>query len=83
MNNPCNDGEYVENNNKEIFKDEVAENSTKIGATLMKDPTNCLLITNLQRPFVNSSLESLLTKYGKISNFWLDFIKTHCYVKVE
>ena len=47
------------------------------------DSTKCLLITNLQRPFVNSSLEALLSKYGKITNFCLDFIKTHCYVEVS
>ena len=82
MNKPYEERENVENINKEILKDEVSENSIKNGSNLSKHPTNSLLITNLQRPFVNSALESLLKNYGKIINFWLDFIKTHCYVKV-
>ena len=48
-----------------------------------KSENKCLLILNLQRPFVNSALEVLLGKYGKIEKFWLDFIKTHSYVQVN
>ncbi len=61
---------------------EVDVSNSKILSKSEKDATKCLLLTNLQRPFVNSSLEALLAKYGKITNFWLDFIKTHCYVEV-
>jgi len=82
LNKPNEERENVENINKEILKDEVSENSTMIFSDFSKHPTNSLLIRNLQRPFVNSALESLLKNYGKITNFWLDFIKTHCYVKV-
>ena len=82
MNKPYEDREILENIYKEILKYDVSENSKKNVSNLSKHPTNSLLITNLQRPFVNSALESLLKKYGKITNFWLDFIKTHCYVKV-
>ena len=44
--------------------------------------SKCLHILNLQRPFVSQSLEALLSKYGKIVRFWLDFIKTNSYVEV-
>jgi apoptotic chromatin condensation inducer in the nucleus len=45
--------------------------------------SKCLLILNLQRPFISQNLEALLNKYGKVQRFWLDFIKTHCYVEVS
>jgi apoptotic chromatin condensation inducer in the nucleus len=45
--------------------------------------SKCLLILNLQRPFISQNLETLLNKYGKVQRFWLDFIKTHCYVEVR
>ena len=63
--------------------EEADVSNLKIPLKSEKDSTKCLLITNLQRPFVNSALEALLSKYGKINNFWLDFIKTHCYVEVS
>jgi len=44
--------------------------------------SKCLLILNLQRPFVTNALDSLLSKFGKVEKFWLDNIKTHCYVEV-
>ena len=76
---------YNTGNNDNINKENsnVEEKDSRIVANLEKDPSKCLLITNLQRPFVNSALELLLAKYGKINNFWLDFIKTHCYVEVR
>jgi apoptotic chromatin condensation inducer in the nucleus len=45
--------------------------------------SKCLLILNLQRPFISQNLEALLNKYGIVQRFWLDFIKTHCYVEVS
>jgi hypothetical protein len=45
--------------------------------------SKCLLILNLQRPFVSQTLESLLNKFGNVHRLWLDFIKTHCYVEVS
>ena len=45
--------------------------------------SKCLLILNLQRPFVTNSLDSLLIGYGKVERFWLDYINSHCYVEVR
>ena len=42
-----------------------------------------ILITNLQRPFTQIQLQELLCKSGNIANFWLEKIKTHCYVEVK
>jgi hypothetical protein len=47
-----------------------------------KPETKTLLVTNLQRPFVNSALHDLLNKAHKFVRIWIDFIKTHCYVEV-
>jgi hypothetical protein len=41
-----------------------------------------LLIKNLKRPFAVSSLKELLTEFGAIKDFWIDSIKTHCFVTV-
>jgi RNA recognition motif-containing protein len=97
LNDKENNGENISNTNTNLNNIEQNLVITQKGDTLSeenevsntgilpdteKDPSKCLLITNLQRPFVNSALESLLAKYGKITNFWLDFIKTHCYVQV-
>jgi hypothetical protein len=45
--------------------------------------TRTLLVTNLQRPFVNSALQDLLNSKHKYVRMWIDFIKTHCYVEVS
>jgi len=47
-----------------------------------KPESCCLLITNLQRPFSNSALNELLNKDGKFKRFWMDMVKSHCYVEV-
>jgi hypothetical protein len=62
-------------------KEEIKNNLNVVKTN--KNESKCLLILNLQRPFVNSALEVLLGKYGKIEKFWLDFIKTHSYVQVN
>lgn len=82
------------NNNDEEMKnvetpsnmntDTVVENKEEqMGLQDSKKATKCLLVLNLQRPFVSSALESLLSAYGKVDKFWLDSIKTHCYVQYE
>lgn len=47
--------------------------------------TNILYITNLVRPFTVLQLKGLLARTGKISEngFWIDKIKSKCYVKYE
>jgi len=62
----------IKNNNVEQEK---KDNTNSIN-------TSTLLITNLKRPLRNESLKELLSTYGMISKFWIDKIKTHCYVQV-
>lgn len=49
------------------------------------NPSNILFITNLVRPFTVLQLKSLLQRTGRISEdgFWIDKIKSKCYVKYE
>jgi len=47
-----------------------------------KPESCCILISNLQRPFSNVALQKLLNTHGAVKRFWMDFIKTHCYVEV-
>lgn len=49
------------------------------------NPSNILYITNLVRPFTVLQLKSLLQRTGKIveDGFWIDKIKSKCYVKYE
>lgn len=48
-------------------------------------PCNILYITNLVRPFTVLQLKSLLQRTGKIveDGFWIDKIKSKCFVKYE
>lgn len=43
-------------------------------------PTNSLRIDQFLRPFTLKAVQELLGKTGSVSNFWMDQIKTHCYV---
>ncbi|XP_058179514.1 uncharacterized protein LOC131298188 isoform X2 [Rhododendron vialii] len=45
-----------------------------------KPPTNSLRIDHFLRPFTLKAVQALLGKTGTISSFWMDHIKTHCYV---
>ncbi|KAL3524749.1 hypothetical protein ACH5RR_013121 [Cinchona calisaya] len=45
-----------------------------------KPPTNSLRIDHFLRPFTLKAVQELLGKTGTITNFWMDQIKTHCYV---
>ncbi|XP_016487330.2 uncharacterized protein LOC107787584 isoform X3 [Nicotiana tabacum] len=45
-----------------------------------KVPTNSLLIGNFLRPFTLKAVQELLSKTGTVTNFWMDAIKTHCFV---
>ncbi|KAF2284090.1 hypothetical protein GH714_018925 [Hevea brasiliensis] len=42
--------------------------------------TNSLRIDNFVRPFTLKAVQELLGKTGKVTSFWMDQIKTHCYV---
>ncbi|PKA49548.1 hypothetical protein AXF42_Ash004088 [Apostasia shenzhenica] len=42
--------------------------------------TSSLRIDNFLRPFTLKAVQDLLAKTGKVCDFWMDHIKTHCYV---
>uniref|UniRef100_A0A6N2LY53 SAP domain-containing protein n=1 Tax=Salix viminalis TaxID=40686 RepID=A0A6N2LY53_SALVM len=45
-----------------------------------KPPTNSLRIDCFLRPFTLKAVQELLGKTGSVTSFWMDHIKTHCYV---
>ncbi|CAH8345146.1 unnamed protein product [Eruca vesicaria subsp. sativa] len=45
-----------------------------------KEPTNSLRIDRFLRPFTLKAVQELLGKTGNVTSFWMDSIKTHCYV---
>ncbi|VFQ86720.1 unnamed protein product [Cuscuta campestris] len=45
-----------------------------------RTPTDSLRIDNFVRPFTLKAVQELLGKTGKVCSFWMDHIKTHCYV---
>ncbi|CAL0304725.1 unnamed protein product [Lupinus luteus] len=45
-----------------------------------RSPTNSLRIDRFLRPFTLKAVQELLGKTGKVNSFWMDQIKTHCYV---
>ncbi|KND04192.1 hypothetical protein, variant [Spizellomyces punctatus DAOM BR117] len=46
-------------------------------------PSSTLVIRNFIRPLTVQQVKELLASYGKVENFWMDKIKTHCYVTYE
>lgn len=45
--------------------------------------TNAVYIKGFVRPLIQRHAEDLAKKYGNIKKFWMDNIKTHCYVIVS
>ncbi|KAK4799905.1 hypothetical protein SAY86_025270 [Trapa natans] len=45
-----------------------------------KPPTNSLRVDRFLRPFTLKAVQELLGKTGTVKSFWMDHIKTHCYV---
>ncbi|KAL8233809.1 hypothetical protein R6Q59_019909 [Mikania micrantha] len=45
-----------------------------------KPPTTSLKIDRFLRPFTLKAVQQLLGKTGTVISFWMDHIKTHCYV---
>ncbi|XP_021752683.1 actin cytoskeleton-regulatory complex protein PAN1-like [Chenopodium quinoa] len=45
-----------------------------------KPATNSLRIDRFLRPFTLKAVQELLAKTGTVTSFWMDHIKTHCYV---
>lgn len=44
--------------------------------------TQCIKISNLRRPFRVEALKELITSTAGIKYFWIDNIKSHCYVEI-
>ncbi|XP_053692775.1 apoptotic chromatin condensation inducer in the nucleus [Sabethes cyaneus] len=67
----------------------VSDNGTSLAARppspARHHSSNILYITNLVRPFTVLQLKGLLARTGKIieNGFWIDKIKSKCYVKYE
>ncbi|CAN6454420.1 unnamed protein product [Victoria cruziana] len=45
-----------------------------------RSPTTSLRIDKFLRPFTLKAVQELLAKTGTVGSFWMDHIKTHCYV---
>lgn len=45
--------------------------------------TESIYLSNLARPFTVVELTEKLTEHGKIEYFWIDSVKSHCYVTVR
>uniref|UniRef100_A0A2P2MTH1 Apoptotic chromatin condensation inducer in the nucleus n=1 Tax=Rhizophora mucronata TaxID=61149 RepID=A0A2P2MTH1_RHIMU len=60
----------------------VTEDATKerIVPLSQKPPTDSLRIDHFLRPFTLKAVQELLGKTGTVTSFWMDHIKTHCYV---
>ncbi|GER47598.1 SAP domain-containing family protein [Striga asiatica] len=54
--------------------------SERIVPPSSRAPTNSLRIDNFLRPFTLKQVQELLGKTGHVTGFWMDHIKTHCYV---
>lgn len=44
--------------------------------------SSSVYVTNLVRPFMLPQLKELLSEHGELDYFWIDSIKSHCYVTV-
>ncbi|CAG8606441.1 8228_t:CDS:2 [Funneliformis mosseae] len=47
------------------------------------EPTSTLHVKNFVRPLTIPMVRNLLEQFGRIEYFWMDKIKSHCYVKFE
>ncbi|KAH7438483.1 hypothetical protein KP509_04G016900 [Ceratopteris richardii] len=54
--------------------------SKRIVPPSKRTPSNTLKVDGFVRPFTLKSLQDTLASFGKFSYFWMDDIKTHCYV---
>lgn len=45
--------------------------------------TNAVYIKGFVRPLILRHVQELIKKYGQVKKFWMDSIKTHCYVIVS
>ncbi|KAG6657477.1 hypothetical protein CIPAW_04G094000 [Carya illinoinensis] len=71
-------------NHKDTFRSDStnSDNTTKerVVPPSQKAPTNSLRIDRFLRPFTLKAVQDLLDKTRSVASFWMDHIKTHCYV---
>ncbi|KAK4509480.1 uncharacterized protein ATC70_007832 [Mucor velutinosus] len=70
----------LENDEPEDEKRLKTEQETPSDAT---SETASLYIKGFVRPLIIKHVQELLSKYGTVKRFWMDSIKTHCYVTYE
>jgi hypothetical protein len=46
-------------------------------------PTDTIVVNNFVRPLTLPAVKALLSAHGVVREFWMDSIKTHCYVTVR
>ena len=60
------------------------ENTSEINldnSQIINDNLSCsIIVANLRRPFTNIELKEKLEGFGKVDYFWINQIKTHCFV---
>ncbi|XP_042395057.1 uncharacterized protein LOC121985578 [Zingiber officinale] len=66
--------------NKPDLKDAGGSQKERIVPPSQKPATTSLRIDRFVRPFTLKAVQELLAKTGTLSSFWMDHIKTHCYV---
>ncbi|KAF7834249.1 Apoptotic chromatin condensation inducer in the nucleus [Senna tora] len=57
-----------------------SDDAPRIVPPSQRSPTTSLRIDRFLRPFTLKQVQELLGKTGKVNSFWMDHIKTHCYV---
>lgn len=45
--------------------------------------SSAIIVKGFVRPLIIRQAQDLFAKYGKVKRFWMDSIKTHCYVIVS
>ncbi|KAG0480090.1 hypothetical protein HPP92_010948 [Vanilla planifolia] len=58
----------------------VGSSNERTVPTSRKPASTSLRIDNFLRPFTLKAVQELLSNTGRVCDFWMDHIKTHCYV---
>ncbi|KAI7902502.1 uncharacterized protein BX663DRAFT_511269 [Cokeromyces recurvatus] len=73
----------IDSNKRKRSADEIDdEKRTKMKTEEVNDAINssALYVKGFIRPLIIRHVQELLSKYGEVKRFWMDAIKTHCYV---
>jgi apoptotic chromatin condensation inducer in the nucleus len=61
----------------------IRHNQSRTVKPSQRPPTNTLHIVGFVRPFTLAQVKTLLSQHGTITNFWMNDIKSQCYVSYE